>query len=298
VRKSGEYIKDLGAGRMSQAKQITVKLVECGDHGAKTVRGTVTRQIDPHNRIQDVVQRVYPQFPGACRCVWLRTPEAVLGQITPTDVDIWDTTRRGARLWTQDWYNTIQTNGIVEIHVGIVQPSGPRRDTPPFEGAVMLPDGDEGRYIDRPPEGPHKAGASLARAERTRGLLAELQALHGEVCESEGKRMEGLEHLGTRMQKFCETVFGMKYGHIKLTIVPEYKPVDLMWPKGKINGLLDALEHQKRRHLWDYVIDDTGRYYFATRKGLEPFKDLTDWSILQNEVETTRDSKELTLRLL
>jgi len=304
VRKSGEHIKDLGAGRMSEAKQITVKLVECGDYGAKTVSATVTRQIDAHNSIQDVVQNretgVYPQFPGACRCVLLRRPEAVLGQLTPTDVDIWDTTRRGAARWTQDWYNTIQTNGIVEIHVGIVQPSGPRRDTPAFEGGVVLEDGDEGRDIEHPPGGPHEARASLARAERTRGLLAELQALHGEVCESEGKRMEGLEHLGTMVQKFRETVCFKKYGHIELTISGpgEYKVVDLMWPKGKINGLLDALEHQRRRDLWDYVKDDTDRYYFKKRKGLEKFQTLTNWSILQNEVETKRDSRELTLRLL
>ncbi len=152
ARNCGKHIKDVCVGRMSDAqgtevKEITVKLVECGDYGAKTVRKTVTRQIDAQNTVQQVVGNPetgeYPKFHGACRCVWLRKPGAVLGQITPTDVDIWDTTRRGAARWERDWYNTIQTNDIVEIHVGHVQPAGPGNAGPVFEGGVVLEDGDE-----------------------------------------------------------------------------------------------------------------------------------------------------------
>jgi hypothetical protein len=303
VRKSGEHIKDLGAGRMSDAaggefKEITVKLVERDEYGARTERSAVTRRIDRQHTIQEAVTDVYQEFPAACRWVVLKRAGTLAGVYAETDMDMWDSTRRGARLWALSWYDTINAGDTVEIHVIIAKPTGPRRGAPAFEGGVVLEDGDEGRDIEHPPGGPHEARASLARAERTRGLLAELQALHVEVCESEGKRMEGLEHLGTMVQKFRETVCGKQYGHIKLTILPAYEKVDLMWPQGDINGLQDALEHQRHRHLWDYVKDDKERYYFSTRKGLEPFKALTNWSILQNEVETKRDSRELTLRLL
>jgi hypothetical protein len=165
---------------------------------------------------------------------------------------------------------------------------------------VVLEDGDEGRDIEHPPGGPHEARASLARAERTRGLLAELQALHGEVCESEGKRMEGLEHLGTMVQSFREKVFGKQYGHIRLKIDDPTKgnsEVDLMWPKGDINGLEHALQYQKPRSQWKKVYDDSGKMYF--KKIFESGDpSLANFMDLQAHLENYLYSRELNLILL
>ena len=93
----------------------------------------------------------------------------MLGQITQTDVDLWDTTRRGAKRWALDWYDTIQSGDTVEIHVGIVQPAGPMNADRDFEGGVLLGDGNEGRHIDKP-GGPHASDARLVR-----GLLRRLR---------------------------------------------------------------------------------------------------------------------------
>ena len=119
-----------------------------------------------------------------------------------------------------------------------------------------------------------------------------------------GERVARLEHVGTFMQRGAE-VFGYQYGHIRLKIMDSewdlVGNVDLMWPKGDINGLMTALASQKRRSLWDYVKDDKERYYFHTRHTLnDPFQSLTNWSLLQNEMETIPDrveSAQLTLKL-
>jgi hypothetical protein len=171
----GKHIKDVCVGWMSDAqgiagKEITVELVECSEDGGKTVRETVTRRIDGGNTIQEVVRNhetgVYPAFPGACVWVLLRKPGSVLGELNPTDVVLWDRTVRGARLWTEDWYDRIQAGDTVEIHVGIARPAGPRSAGRGDEEGVALENRDEGRHIDRGPGGPHEA--RLAR------LLAEL----------------------------------------------------------------------------------------------------------------------------
>ena len=151
-----------------EGKEITVKLVECSDDGMKTVRETVTRRIDGRNTIQDVVGShatgVYRAFPGVCVWVLLRKAGAVVGEVIPTDVVLWDRTARGA--WTEDWYDRIEAGDTVEIHVGIVKPGGPRSAGGGLEGGVVLENVDTGRHIDRAPGGPRKA--------RLEWLLAEL----------------------------------------------------------------------------------------------------------------------------
>ena len=145
------------------AKEITVKLVECADYGGKTVRKTVTRQIDAQNTVQEVVTNretgEYREFPGACRWVVLRRPGGELGVFNQTDQDLWDSTRRGARLWAQEWYNKIREGDTVEIHVGIVQPAGPSSAGRDFEGGWSVEAEDEGRHIEHAPGGPHASDA-------------------------------------------------------------------------------------------------------------------------------------------
>ena len=175
MKKSGEYIKELCGGWMSDAegiegKEITVKLVDCSEDGRKTVRETVTRRIDGRNTIQEVVGShatgVYPAFPGACVWVLLRKAGSVLGELDPTDVVLWDRTARGA--WTEDWYDRIEAGDIVEIHVDIKRPAGPRREGPnagPFEGGVVLENRDSSRHVDRAPGGPREARLDWLLAE-------------------------------------------------------------------------------------------------------------------------------------
>jgi hypothetical protein len=135
------------------------------------------------------------------------------------------------------------------------------------------------------------------RAERTRGLLHELNALHGEVCESEGMRMEGLQHLGTFVERRWENV-GYKYGHIKLFIHGQtLNEVDLMWPIGTTNGLEHALQYQRPRHEWRIVYDDSEKVYF--KKILERGDPkMANFFDLQAHMETHPNARELTLKLL
>jgi hypothetical protein len=134
-------------------------------------------------------------------------------------------------------------------------------------------------------------------AERTRRLLHELNALHGEVCESEGMRMEGLHHLGTFMEKRYENLV-YKYGHIKLKIHGQtLEIVDLMWPIGTTNGLEHALQYQKPRDAWRIVYDDSEKVYFKkTFESGDPT--MENFMVLQAHMEKNPKDRELTLKLL
>ena len=170
---AGVWRKREETGRLGgnpEGKKIIVKLVQCGDYTIKQVKQTVTREIDREHTIKHVVKEVYPPFPDACRWVVLRKPGAELGVLNSTDVDLWDSTNRGKRLWAKDWYDTIRTGDTVEIHVGVVKPVGPRSVVRDFEGGWSVEDEDEGRGIERAPGGPHASDARLVR-----GLLRRLR---------------------------------------------------------------------------------------------------------------------------
>jgi hypothetical protein len=154
-----KHIKDWCVGRMSvaqgiEAKEIFVKLVDRDEDGARTEHSVVTRRIDTQHTIQQAVRDVYPEFPGALRWVVLKRAGTVPGVYAPTDMDMWDSTQRGARLWALSWYDTINAGDTVEIHVFIAKPPGPRSGLPAFEGGMVLENGDEARNIDRAPGGP------------------------------------------------------------------------------------------------------------------------------------------------
>jgi hypothetical protein len=157
-----KHIKDLCVGRMSvsqgtEAKEIFVKLVGRDEDGARTEHSVVTRRIDREHTIQQAVRYVYPEFPGSLRWVVLKRAGTEPGVLAPTDMDLWDSTKRGASLWAEDWYDRIQAGDTVEIHVFIAKPPGPRCGTPAFEGGVVLENGDEARHIHHAPGGPHVA---------------------------------------------------------------------------------------------------------------------------------------------
>jgi hypothetical protein len=137
-----------------EAKEIFVKLVDRDEYGARTEHSVVTRRIDREHTIQQAVRDVYPEFPGALRWVVLKRAGTEPGVHAPTDMDLWDSTSRGARLWAEDWYDRIRAGDTVEIHVFIAKPPGPRRGLPAFEGGVVLENGDEARNIHHAPGGP------------------------------------------------------------------------------------------------------------------------------------------------
>ena len=139
------------------------------------------------------------------------------------------------------------------------------------------------------------------RAERTQCLLDELKALGREVCEREGTRMEGVEHLGGFMDSVYEGV-GYKYSHISLTIsgtgmYKEYKIVDLMWPTGAVCGLEKAIENAKRRVYWRKLSDSENNLYFKKKIESGDPKQANIWD-LQKQVEDHPGTRSLILNLL
>ena len=136
------------------------------------------------------------------------------------------------------------------------------------------------------------------RAERTQCLLDELKALGREVCEREGTRMEGVEHLGGFVDSMFEGV-GYKYSHIELNIsgLGVYKTVDLMWQTGAVLGLEKAIEKVKHRNYWRKLSDSEENLYFKKKFESGDPKQANIWD-LQKQVEDHPGSRWLLLNLL
>lgn len=138
------------------------------------------------------------------------------------------------------------------------------------------------------------------RAERTQCLLDELKALGREVCEREGTRMEGVEHLGGFMDYVYEGVGYKKYSHIELHISGKndfYNIVDLMWPTGAACGLDKAIRHEKHGDYWRKLSDSENNLYFKKKFEHGDPEQANIWD-LQKQVEDHPGSRSLLLNLL
>ena len=105
---------------MNIDKTVRVRVVHLDPGRVEGEEKTYT--INADNTVQQVVQAMYPAFPGACKWVTLRTPGVYDRE------ELWDDTQDSRAFFDRDFYATVSSGDYIEIYVCLRKPDGPSHD--------------------------------------------------------------------------------------------------------------------------------------------------------------------------